>query len=396
MPVLSRSADRFQRALSGERVSDAQVAELVETSRRLVALGSNAPAPDARFVADLRSRLMTEAATMPAPGPAAARAAQARDTGTRSAPVVFVVGRGLPRAVAGATASALLVGAVVGAAARGTVPGDALYPVKGWLDGVAVRLADSDLDRGRTHLAQAQEHISNAREVADDERGAEAVTAALESATVSVREGQRALDRAWTRTGNPQALLAMRDFASRALPQVDALRTEVPAESLPALADLESLLRQTQEATARRVAACGATCSSIDTTSLVSPTTVAPTTSPTSTGGAVSAPPAGVTAPPTAVTATGGEAPADGVPVPGATASGGGVGVGVGGGSSTLTTGGASVGLPTVTVSVPVLPSATVTVPLPTVTAGTTGVTATVPSSTLGPATLPGVTITLP
>src|SRR5688572_3394476 len=181
MPVLNRSADRFQRALAGESVTDPRVAELVGTSRRLAAVGSRAAAPDAQFVAELRTRLMAEAATMPAPSPAAAGAAQARRAAARTAPVVFVVGRGLPRAVAGATASALLVGAVVGAVSRGTVPGDALYPVKGWLDGVAVRLADSDLDRGSTHLAQAQEHISDAREVSGDERGAELVTSALES-----------------------------------------------------------------------------------------------------------------------------------------------------------------------------------------------------------------------
>src|SRR5688500_2380567 len=109
MPVLSRSADRFQRALAGEHVTDPQVAELVETSRRLMALGTPAPGPDAPFVADLRARLMTEAARMPAPSPSAAKAAEARRTAARTAPVVFVVGRGLPRAVAGATASALLV-----------------------------------------------------------------------------------------------------------------------------------------------------------------------------------------------------------------------------------------------------------------------------------------------
>ena len=64
--------------------------------------------------------------------------------------------------------------------------------------------------------------------------------------------------------------------------------------------------------------------------------------------------------------------------------------------ASRCRTGGASVGLPTLSVSVPIVPSVTATVPLPTVTVGTGGVGATVPSSTLGPVTLPGVTLTLP
>ena len=67
MPVLNRSADRFQRALEGERVTDAQLAALVETGRHLVDLGSSGPSPDAEFVAALRERLLSEAARMPAP-----------------------------------------------------------------------------------------------------------------------------------------------------------------------------------------------------------------------------------------------------------------------------------------------------------------------------------------
>ena len=56
MPVLNRSADRFQRALDGERVTDQGVAELVETSRHLVGLRSGVPGPEAEFVATLERR----------------------------------------------------------------------------------------------------------------------------------------------------------------------------------------------------------------------------------------------------------------------------------------------------------------------------------------------------
>jgi len=40
-----------------------------------------------------------------------------------------------------------------------------------------------------------------------------------------VRSGQRSLDHAYAENGNPRALLAMRDFTARALPQVEALLT---------------------------------------------------------------------------------------------------------------------------------------------------------------------------
>jgi hypothetical protein len=388
MPVLNRAADRFQRALEGERVTDEGLAELVETSRHLVGLTSAVPAADAAFVATLRDRLMAEAARMPAPSPGAAKAAAARRAASRTTPVVVVVGRGLPRLLAGAAASVLLVGGVVGVASRTAVPGQALYPVKGWLDGVAVRLADNDLERGRTYLSQAQGHVSDARTLSEGSRQVTDVDTALTAAADSVRKGRQALDTSYASTGNPQALLAMRDFTARTLPQLEALRTEVPAESLPQLAVLESLLRDTEQITARRLAACGSACSGVASStlgpaSLPGSVTTAPSGSPTASGSG------GVTVPDTAVTVPGG------VPVPGGSSTSGPV-VGGGGGGSSVGTTGASVGLPTLSVSVPVVPSVTATVPLPTVSLGTSSVAATVPSSTLGPVTLPGVTLTLP
>jgi hypothetical protein len=275
------------------------------------------------------------------------------------------------------------------------VPGDTLYPVKGWLDGVAVRLADNDFERGQTYLTQAQEHLSDARELSEPPRPDTGdVDTALRGAIDSVRHGQQSLDTAYAATGNTQALLAIRDFTARALPQIDAARTEVPSASLPLLDQLEALLRQAQQSTARRMAACGSPCTgglsatgnqlpvpSAEITRQVSP-------SRTSTQGAVG----GVTVPDTAVTAPG----RGGLPgLPGGSSSTVPV-VGGGGGGVTLSTDGATAGLPTLSVSVPIVPSATATVPLPTVTLGTGGVGATVPSSTLGPITLPGVTITLP
>ncbi|GAA2157306.1 hypothetical protein [Pedococcus bigeumensis] len=388
MPVLNRAADRFQRALEGERVTDQGLAELVETSRHLVGLTSAVPAADAAFVATLRDRLMAEAARMPAPSPGAAKAAAARRAASRTTPVVVVVGRGLPRLLAGAAASVLLVGGVVGVASRTAVPGQALYPVKGWLDGVAVRLADNDLERGQTYLSQAQGHVSDARTLSEGSRQVTDVDTALTAAADSVRKGRQALDTSYASTGNPQALLAMRDFTARTLPQLEALRTEVPAESLPQLAVLESLLRDTEQITARRLAACGSACSGVASStlgpaSLPGSVTTAPSGSPTASGSG------GVTVPDTAVTVPGG------VPVPGGSSTSGPV-VGGGGGGSSVGTTGASVGLPTLSVSVPVVPSVTATVPLPTVSLGTSSVAATVPSSTLGPVTLPGVTLTLP
>ncbi len=407
MPVLNRSADRFQRALEGERLRDPRVDELVATSRHLRSLGAQAPGPDPEFVTALRVRLMAEAELLPAPTAGATRAATARRAAARATPVVVVLGRGLPRALAGAAASAVLVGGVVGVVSRSAVPGDSLYPVKGWVDGVAVRLATSDFERGTTYLAQAQGHISDSRDLAARPTAdAGDIETALTAAAEAVRGGQQALDRDYASTGNPQALLAQRDFTARALPQVEALRSEVPTASLTALGRLESLLRESQVATARRLAACGGPCGQALTTPL-SPTSLSPTTLPdvatrpgSGTAGATrpgltsataGAGQGGVTVPQVPVT--------DGTgvintPEPGTGPGGVSIG-GNGATTTTLPTGGATAGLPSVSPTVP-LPTGTTSAPLPSATIGTGGVTATVPSTTLGSVTLPGATITLP
>ena len=134
MRLTNRAAERFQRALEGERVTDADLEGLLQTSRALSSVPLAGAAPREEFVLALRERLMAEAEQLPSPSPAAARAAAGRRAAARSAPVVVVVGRGFPRVLAGAAASVVAVGAIVGVASRSAIPGSALYPVKGWLD----------------------------------------------------------------------------------------------------------------------------------------------------------------------------------------------------------------------------------------------------------------------
>jgi hypothetical protein len=397
VPVLNRTADAFQRALEGAEPRE-QLVPLVATGRRLAQLGAG-PAPDPAFVEALRGRLMSEAKAMPVRTPAGARTQAAQRAATRNTPLVVVVGHGLPRALAGATASALLVGAIVGVASRGAVPGDDLYPVKSWLDSVAVQLAGSDFDRGQTYLAQAQEHISDARDLTDQpaDPAVGEVNLALRQAVDSVRNGQRSLDSAYAQSGNPQALIAIRDFTARALPQVEALRTQVQAGSLPVLAQLEALLQDTQAATARRLAACGAQCSALGSATSYHPSALpsvsntvqaprgqapAPSNVSRQSASVISVP----VAPLTNQAAAGG---------PVAAPSAGGVSIGGPNGGADLSTAGVGVRLPSLTASLPGTTS-TVRLPAPSASLSTGGVGVVVPSATVGPATLPGVTISLP
>ena len=299
MPFVSQRADLLERSLQGHKSTDQEVRDLVATSGRIPALTSSACAPHPEFVSALGVRLRALARTLPArevrPVPSATGATGAGRSAVR--PMVFVIGRGLPRVLAGVTASLLLVGAVVGGASRSALPGGLLYPVKALLDSVAVQLAGSDFNRGMTYLSQAQDHISDAAALVDRD-GARAdpdsVDEALLRAYEAVNGGQQALLGQFDRTGNPQALIAIQDFVARALPQLDALRPLVPADSRPDVDALIALLQDTATSVVRKVAVCGQPCASLG---------AAPA------GSSVSAPPTG---PPSALTN-------GGVPTPGAT-----------------------------------------------------------------------------
>lgn len=391
MRLTNRAAERFQRALEGERVTDADLEGLLQTSRTLSSVPLAGAAPREEFVLALRERLMAEAEQMPSPSPAAAKAAAGRRAAARSAPVVVVVGRGFPRVLAGAAASVVAVGAIVGVASRSAIPGSALYPVKGWLDSVAVQMAGSDYDRGLTHLSQAQEHISDARALAEQSNvDPQEFVDVLQSAVSSVRSGQRDLNTSFDTTGNPQALLAIRDFSARALPQVEALRPEVPAKALPVLGELQALLADAESASLRRLAACAPTCAT-STGASVSPTDLPTLPGAAPSGGATTSAAsggAGVQVPGTAVTA----APGGGAP--GVTAGSGGLTLGGSSGGATLSTGGTTLNGPSVGVSVPGLPSLSAT--LPSVGIATTSIGATLPGATLGTLPLPGASVSVP
>ncbi|MHB8274089.1 MAG: hypothetical protein ACYDC9_04890 [Dermatophilaceae bacterium] len=351
MPFGSQRADLLERSLQGHKCTDQEVCDLAATAGRILALTSPACAPRPEFVSALGIQLREESRTLAAREvrPISSATGARRSTGR---PMVFLIGRGLPRVLAGATASLLLVGAVIGGASRSALPGGLLYPVKALLDSAAVRLAGSDFDRGTTLLSQAQEHIGDARALVDRD-GAETAPAsvdeALRSAHDAVSGGQRALLGDFDRTGTPQALIAVQDFVARALPQLYALRPLVPADSRPDVDALIALLQETRATLARKIAVCGQPCASLGGNMLGSSPPLAPSTGlpSTLTTGVVPAP--GLTA---AITGPGGVVLAPSIPQ-GA----------VGGQPLPTSDGGIGVTLPSVTLpSASILPS--VAVPL--------------------------------
>ena len=321
--------------------------------------------------------------------------------------------------LAAAAAAVLVIGGALGFASRSAVPGDALYGVKQLLDRAAVQLAGSRYDQGLTYLAQAQEHIGDARSLIDrGQPSTHDLDTAYDSAADATRRAQTILLEAYRTEGRAAALTELSDFYTRAIPQVDAMRPRVPAASLPAWQRLRDLLGAGQVATLRDLASCtvcgdradqakqllsGLVTTRPGATTAPRPSTTAPRPSvslprpqlPSATlpgGGLPSAPLPSVPVPGGGVSVTGGVTlpggtinlpgagvnsttgglGGGGVTLPGATVSLPRVGVssttvGVGGGGITLP--GATVPVPTVVVTppaLPVLPSTTLPLqPLP-------------------------------
>lgn len=262
MLTARRDADLLERLLGGEDVSRASLDTRPEV-RQLAALAGRiprpAPAPDPLFVARLREELLTQAsrrvAAAPPPLPTAATPPR-RPTAPRA--LVLRRPRGLlPGLLAGAFGLAILLG---GLSTR-ALPGDRLYEVKLSIGQAQVRLAGSDLGRGRALLGQVDLRLDevDALVAAGDPR-AQQVDVALSEAAADLAAAQRLLLGIGSGAGDPQALQALADASAQAEGRLRALAPMMPTGSSARLQQLLDLLAVGDVTLARQALACGAPC----------------------------------------------------------------------------------------------------------------------------------------
>jgi hypothetical protein len=247
-------ADLLQRVLEGEQVARTDIAALVAVAFAVSTIDSSGLAPRPEFVAELRDRLMT--ANLAALEASAPSATPAEPEPRRNATVLHLPRRAL-RLVAAAAAAAVLIATALGFASRSALPGDLLYPVKQVLDRAAVQLSGSGFDEGLTHLAQAQQHISEARDLLDrpDSDAAE-VALALDAASDSFLRADAILQEVYRTEQRPEALTELADFVGRARPQVDAMDSRTPAPARPAYERLRDLLGGSSATLLQSLARC--------------------------------------------------------------------------------------------------------------------------------------------
>jgi len=185
-----------------------------------------AASPRPEFALALRERLVTEAATVLAPVTADLRL-PVRPRGARE------------RRLAVAASVAVILGGSAGiaTAAQGSLPGEALYPVKRGIETVQGQLTGNDAARGRNLLHRADARLDEADALVADGSPAtlRQVPATLDAFREQARDGADELLSSYSRTHDEATLNRLRDFTASGLDRVSALSADAPVDARPAL-----------------------------------------------------------------------------------------------------------------------------------------------------------------
>jgi hypothetical protein len=252
-----RRADELASALDNpHRDVDAELRELVGvvgTLRRAV-VDDPAATPRADFAADLRARLMAEAADVLEPG--SSLVLPARPTGRRE------------RRLVAAAAAFVLVGGTAGmaAASSGALPGDPLYPVKRGIERAEAGLSVSKAGKGRDLLHQASGRLTEVEGLlaADRLGGEPRVPAALDDFVSQAREGSGLLLDSFRDDRDPARVTDVRTFTADALSDLEDLAATAPASVQPDLRAAAVALRDIDVQASRLCDTCAAGTPTLD------------------------------------------------------------------------------------------------------------------------------------
>jgi hypothetical protein len=233
--------------------------EAVELVGRLRTAGAVAPRPE--FSAELRHRLMEQAA---------ARTATTTPTMVRSTPddsddppggedvdaTVTVIRQRHGRRIrlVASTAALVLLGGGIGsaAAAQQAMPGDTLYGMKRSIENVSTNVSVGDDSRGRRDLEHAMTRLSEVRELAESGGDVATINATLEDFSAQARKGVSRLVASYQQDGDASSITAVTQFITSARQALGELAPKLPPESLKsaveALATIEQLAQHSTAA----------------------------------------------------------------------------------------------------------------------------------------------------
>ena len=239
---------------------DPELLEAVELVGRLRTAGAVAPRPE--FSAELRHRLMEQAAARSATTatPLMVRSAPddsddppgSEDVGASVTAIRRRQGRRI-RLVA-STAALVLLGGGIGsaAAAQQAMPGDTLYGMKRSIENVSTNVSVGDDSRGRRDLEHAMTRLSEVQELAGNGGSVGTINATLDDFSAQSRKGVSRLVASYQQDGDETSITAITAFITSARQALVGLAPKLPPESLKsgveALATIEQLAQHTTAA----------------------------------------------------------------------------------------------------------------------------------------------------
>ena len=243
-----RRAEKFATLVDATSTTDASArdAQFLEIVGALRSASTAPPAPRADYVADLRSRLMAEADTALVP------------TDRR-----LVLPQHAPRRqnrLTAAAAALVIVGGTAGmsVAAQGSLPGDALYPVKRGIEQVNETFSFSDAARGEDMLHQANARLGEVDLMLAKGASNQAVAGTLKSFATSAGAGADLLFRSYQRDGNDDSVSTVRDFAGNDMGELTDLAQRAPVSLQAEFAQAAQLLADLDQQARVLCAECGA------------------------------------------------------------------------------------------------------------------------------------------
>ncbi|WP_183094279.1 DUF5667 domain-containing protein [Nocardioides stalactiti] len=245
-----RRAEEFDALLSSSVRDDATAAPYADLLEVVGSLRSVAPVsarPD--FVADLRSRLVVEAARMASPVDDATRLrlTPRQRQGSRERRLASVLGGFAIVAASGSMAMA----------SQAALPGDVLYPVKRALENAETNLQSDDAAKAEVLLGHAEQRLQEAEQLAAQGADAEAVAATLHDfSDQSSQAAELALDD-YAATGDQATIGQLRSFTAQSMSELSALGEVVPSDARAALITAAQNLAQADSAAFQLCPTCG-------------------------------------------------------------------------------------------------------------------------------------------
>jgi Domain of unknown function (DUF5667) len=240
---------------------DPELTTAVELVGRLRTAGAVAPRPE--FTAELRHRLLEQAAARAAKTPTVVRSSPdsweeppPREDDDASVTVIRHHHRhGRRIRLVASTAALVLLGGGIGsaAAAQQAMPGDTLYGVKRSIENVSTQVSVGDNSRGRRDLEHAMTRLAEVSALVESSGNIATVNSTLNTFSTQARRGVSRLVASYQQDSDITSITAIATFITSARQAIGELAPKLPPASLKAAVEALATIEQLSQHT---VAAC--------------------------------------------------------------------------------------------------------------------------------------------